>query len=137
MKKRIMAFAIITGLIFTVVTSFGASKEDKESIIKKGEEAFHMNGCSGCHKIGKDWNGPDLTYVTTYRSKEWIIEFILNPEKYYEDPTVKTMIRKFNLYMPNQGVSREDAELIYEYLKSLPEKVEKEKKVEKKSPKGR
>lgn len=85
----------------------------------KGKEAFEMNGCTGCHTIGKDWNGPDISNVTTYRSKEWLIDFVLNTKKHYEDPVVRAMIEKFNLYMPDQGVEPKDAELIYEYLKSL------------------
>jgi nitrous-oxide reductase len=66
--------------------------------------------------------------VTTYRSKEWLLNFILDTKKHYDDPVVRTMIEKFNLYMPNQGVEPKDAELIYEYLKSLPEAEKKGKK---------
>jgi cytochrome c551/c552 len=87
----------------------------------EGKEAFEQNGCTGCHKIGSNWNGPDLASVTSYRNKEWLIDFILNTKKHYEDPDVKEMIKAFNLYMPDQGVERKDAELIYEYFKSLAE----------------
>ena len=88
---------------------------------QEGKEAFEQNGCTGCHKIGTNWNGPDLTNVTTYRSKEWLIDFILNTKKHYEDPIVKDMIKNFNLYMPDQGVEPKDAESIYAYFKSLPD----------------
>jgi mono/diheme cytochrome c family protein len=92
----------------------------------KGKEAFDTYGCSGCHVPGKDWNGPDLTYVTENRPKEWIIDFILNTRKHYEDPMIKDMVEVFNLHMPEQGVEPKDAELIYDYLKSLAGPAEKE-----------
>jgi nitrous-oxide reductase len=98
------------------------------SDVEKGKEAFEENGCTGCHKIGKDWNGPDLRGVTTYRSKEWIIDFILHTKKHYDDPMVRSMINRFNLYMPDQGVEPKDANLIYEYLKSLAADTGKQKK---------
>lgn len=98
------------------------------STLDKGKEAFEENGCTGCHKIGKDWNGPDLSGVTTYRTKEWIIDFILHTKKHYDDPVVRSMINRFNLYMPDQGVESKDAELIYNYLKSLAADAEKKKK---------
>ncbi|MDX9713830.1 MAG: cytochrome c [Dissulfurispiraceae bacterium] len=110
-----IVIAVIAGILFYLTCSIA----DAASNIEKGKEAFEMNGCTGCHKIGKDYNGPDLSGVTTYRSKEWIIDFILNTKKYYDDPTVRAMINRFTLYMPNQGVEPEDAELIYDYLKSL------------------
>jgi len=107
---------IVLSVLLLFLTTGISSGED---VFSKGKEAFDENGCSGCHKIGTNYNGPDLSGVTTYRSKEWIIDYILNPKKHYNDPTIKAMIKSFNLYMPNQGVTKEDAELIYKYLKSI------------------
>lgn len=111
--KRVMLFFIL--LCFSLINTLSWA----QSLADKGKSAFEENGCTGCHKISKDWNGPDLTPLTNYRTKEWIIDFILNTQKHYDDPTVRAMINRFNLYMPNQGVEPKDAELIYYYLKSL------------------
>lgn len=121
MMKKFVMFMFLVFFILVTAMAWAASNVDK------GKEAFEWNGCTGCHKVGKDWNGPDLTGVTTYRSKEWIIDFILHTKKYYDDPIVRAMINKFNLYMPEQGVDPKDAELIYEYLKSLEKPGDKKK----------
>lgn len=120
--KRLILILILAGFCAMPAISWAAPKMDK------GKEAFEENGCTGCHKIGSDWNGPDLTGVTTYRTKEWIIDFVLHTKKHYDDPIVRSMINRFNLYMPDQGVEPKDAELIYNYLKSLAADAEKQKK---------
>lgn len=119
MKRAVILFVLACS-VFAAAISWAGSE------VSEGEEAFEVNGCTGCHKVGSDWNGPDLTMVTTYRSKEWLIDFILNTKKHFEDPVVKGMIEKFNMYMPDQGVEPEDAEHIYNYLKSLPNAAGKE-----------
>ena len=120
--KKIGLFLILVSFALTGAISWAASN------VEKGKEAFEENGCTGCHKIGSDWNGPDLTGVTTYRTKEWIIDFVLHTKKHYDDPIVRSMINRFNLYMPEQGVEPKDAELIYNYLKSLADDAGKKKK---------
>ena len=89
-----------------------------------GERAFGEGGCSGCHVIGKVSSGPDLTGVLERHGKDsekWVKDFILDPEKMYEDPYVKSMIDYFNLKMPNQHMSKEETKDIIEYLKWIDE----------------
>ncbi|MBI5055660.1 MAG: c-type cytochrome [Nitrospirae bacterium] len=129
--KNFLLLLIVAGCILAGALSIAGTEPDK------AKEAFDTYGCSGCHVPGKDWNGPDLTYVTENRPKDWIIDFILNPKKHYDEPMVKDMIEAFNLHMPEQGVEPKDAELIYEYLKSLAKPAERkeEKRGEKKEKK--
>jgi nitrous-oxide reductase len=93
----------------------------KQSVLaQRGEKAFGEGGCGGCHVIGKVSSGPDLTGVLERHgsdSEKWVKNFILNPEKMYDDPYVKSMINYFNLRMPNQHMSKEEAKNIVEYLK--------------------
>nr|WP_321265951.1 Sec-dependent nitrous-oxide reductase [uncultured Sulfurimonas sp.] len=86
---------------------------------QRGEKAFGEGGCGGCHVIGKVSSGPDLTGVLQrhQNGEKWVSEFILNPEKMYDDPYVKSMIDYFNLKMPNQHMSKEETKDIIEYLK--------------------
>lgn len=81
-----------------------------------GEEKFISYGCGGCHMKGKDISGPNLVGVVNRRGKEWVTSFIQSPEKYYEEPEIKELIKRFGIKMPNQGVSAEDAGKIVEYL---------------------
>ncbi|MDD2448522.1 MAG: Sec-dependent nitrous-oxide reductase [Sulfurimonas sp.] len=85
----------------------------------RGEKAFAEGGCNGCHVIGKVSSGPDLTGVLQRHenAEKWVSDFILHPEKMYEEPYVKSMIDYFKLRMPNQNMSKEETKDIIEYLK--------------------
>ena len=89
----------------------------------RGEKTFAEGGCNGCHVIGKVSSGPDLTGVLQRHEngEKWVADFILDPEKMYEDPYVKGMIDYFNLKMPNQHMSQEETKDIIEYLKWIDE----------------
>ncbi|HUH42733.1 MAG TPA: cupredoxin domain-containing protein, partial [Sulfurimonas sp.] len=85
-----------------------------------GEKAFGEGGCGGCHVIGKVSSGPDLTGVLQRHGangEKWVKDFIMNPEKMYDDPYVKGMIDYFNLSMPNQHMNEKETKSIIEYLK--------------------
>ena len=93
---------------------------------KAGEAAFGEGGCGGCHVIGKTSSGPDLTGVLLRHgelkeSEKWVKDFILDPEKMYDDPYVAGMIDMFKLKMPNQHMSEKEVEDIIEYLKWVEE----------------
>lgn len=114
-NNLISALFIICLITFLALPAPAASATPAE----KGKEAFTANACIGCHVMGSALKGPDLTALTNVKSREWIIDFILNPEKHYDEPDIKELIAKYNKKMPNQEVEKGDAELIFEYLKSL------------------
>ncbi len=86
---------------------------------ERGQTAFAEGGCNGCHVIGKVSSGPDLTGVLQRHEngEKWVTDFILDPEKMYEEPYVKGMIDYFKLKMPNQGMTEKETKDIIEYLK--------------------
>ncbi len=88
-----------------------------------GERAFGEGGCGGCHVIGKVSSGPDLTGVLQRHenAETWVRNFILNPKSKYHDPYVEGMINYFNLRMPNQHMTKEEANDIIEYFKWVDE----------------
>jgi len=90
---------------------------------QRGERAFGEGGCSGCHVIGKVSSGPDLTGVLLRHEdgERWVKDFIMKPERMYEDPYIKSMIDYFNLKMPNQHMSEKETKDIIEYLKWIDE----------------
>ena len=89
----------------------------------RGEKTFAEGGCNGCHVIGKVSSGPDLTGVLQRHEngEKWVANFILDPEKMYEEPYVKGMIDYFNLKMPNQHMNEKETKDIIEYLKWIDE----------------
>jgi len=86
---------------------------------KRGKIAFDEGGCGGCHVIGKVSSGPDLTGVLQRHpnGEKWVEQWILNPEKMYDNPYVKSMINYFNLRMPNQGMTKKQVDDMIEYFK--------------------
>ena len=88
-----------------------------------GERAFGEGGCGGCHVIGKVSSGPDLTGVLLRHenAEVWVKDFIMNPKSKYHDDYIKGMIDYFNLKMPNQHMSEQEALDIIEYLKWVDE----------------
>ncbi|MDR0666105.1 MAG: Sec-dependent nitrous-oxide reductase [Campylobacteraceae bacterium] len=90
---------------------------------KSGEEAFHAGGCSGCHVVGQVSSGPDLTGVLLRHEngEKFVYDFIISPEKYYNNPYIDAMIKAFNLRMPNQNMKPKEVKDIIEYLKWVDE----------------
>ncbi len=101
------------------VSASGSGGVNQE-LAAKGKELFGTKGCTACHTVGGGrLVGPDLKGVTERRDKEWIIHMILNPDSMINnDPVAKQLLQEYNVPMPNQGVTPEEAEAIYEYLKS-------------------
>ncbi len=95
----------------------------KSAAAERGATMFDEGGCSGCHVVGKVSSGPDLTGVLQRHEngETWVKEFIMHPEKMYDDPYVKSMIDYFNLKMPNQGMSESETLDIIEYFKWIDE----------------
>lgn len=85
----------------------------------RGEAAYLEGGCNGCHVIGQVSSGPDLTGALLRHDggQKWVKEFILNPQKYYNDPYVEALINYFNLRMPNQHMTEKQVDDIIEYMK--------------------
>jgi len=86
---------------------------------KRGKIAFDEGGCGGCHVIGKVSSGPDLTGVLQRHpnGEKWVMDWILDPAKKYNEPYVKSMINYFNLRMPNQGMTKQQVKDMIEYFK--------------------
>ncbi len=95
----------------------------KSAAAERGAAMFDEGGCSGCHVVGKVSSGPDLTGVLQRHEngEKWVKEFIMHPEKMFDDPYVKSMIDYFNLKMPNQGMSEKETLDIIEYFKWIDE----------------
>lgn len=83
-----------------------------------GQAEFDNYGCGGCHVKGKEQGGPDLMDVTKRRQPAWIKDWVMYPEKYYDDPSIVPLIKRYGVKMPNVNVTSEDADKIVGYLKT-------------------
>jgi len=85
------------------VNGFGAT-------IDRGIGVFDSEGCSGCHRInGIGGNiGPDLTKIGNARDKEWLKNFLQNPQNV-----------KPNTMMPAPNIPGEEMDALVDYLAGL------------------
>lgn len=81
---------------------------------------YYDQNCAACHTIGQGAvnGGPDLADVAQRRSREWLIEFLLNPESLASDPVVIQMIKESGgMEMPKaEGLTREMAEALLDVI---------------------
>jgi protein SCO1/2 len=79
--------------------------------------------CAGCHTVGEGNKvGPDLAGVAERRDREWLLEFISNPEKMrsQKDPIALGLVASFpTVRMPPLGISHADAGDLLSYVVHL------------------
>ena len=130
--KRLVS--IIMGILFLAGTSTIALSADNASKsapkkltkeqIKKLRDVFDNYGCSGCHMyMHRDsTSGPAVAVIAALakaKPKKWVISWIMDPKKHYNEPDVRALINHYVQYMPNNGVTKKDAEKLYEYLMAV------------------
>lgn len=118
--NRLTLISASSALLLITTSASGA-----ETVAKKGEELFNDFGCAGCHIVGQAWTAPDLTNITVHYEKERLVDYIANTEKHYDEPVVKAMAERYARYMSDQDVSRQEAEAIYAYLRTLATRLKK------------
>ena len=78
--------------------------------------------CAACHTLGGgDSVGPDLLGVTNARSREWLTQYILAPDKMLEqkNPVALALFNKYNkVKMPNLHLTPVDVKTLLDYFES-------------------
>ena len=84
----------------------------------KGKLAFESK-CLACHSIGGgDKLGPDLYGVSKHNSDAWLAKWLKSPEQMLQtDVHAKSLLDKYKLPMPNQGLSDEEIREFITYFK--------------------
>jgi len=98
-------------------------KTASTDLTELGKQLFSSKGCNTCHNItDQKLVGPGLKGVAQRRTKDWIIAMIYKPDSMLDnDPIAKQLLKEYNnvRMVLLQPVSKEEAEAIYEYLKTL------------------
>ena len=111
------AFEIEHGIGPVTETVTLAAKPDHE-MAEEGEEIFEQK-CGACHKMGEKYVGPALGEVTKRRTAAYIMNMILNPQEMVErHPVAKQLLAEHMTFMPNQGLTRDQARQVVEYLRT-------------------
>ena len=83
-------------------------------------QALFQKLCSGCHSVGNgDRVGPDLVSVGQRRQHEWLVGYLMSPERMRskQDPIAVALAAKYPaVRMPELGVSRTDADDLLHYI---------------------
>jgi mono/diheme cytochrome c family protein len=86
-----------------------------------GADIFQQQ-CAACHTIGGGTLvGPDLQDVTSRRDREWLVQFITQPDQMLADgdPTATQLLSEYNnIAMPNLSLTQNQVESILAYLET-------------------
>lgn len=116
-QARIFAIAstAIAALIFLVLTldshrQFGelTHAENITPEVTHGKDVWHKYNCINCHTLFGEgaYYAPDLTKITKHRSEAYLIAYMRDPSKFYDE-------QKHRRLMPTQDLSeKEIADLI-------------------------
>ena len=105
----------------TEVVALGAPDHE---LAEDGKELFDTK-CSACHKLGERYVGPALGDVLARRSPAYVLNMMLNPQEMYEKhPIAKGLLAEYLSFMPNQGLTQEQARAVVEYLRPEGQKVD-------------
>lgn len=81
--------------------------------------AFFAKACAACHTVGGgDRIGPDLLGVTDRRDHDWLVRFLMAPDRMRanKDPAALELAARYRAAMPNLGLSPTDARDLLAYL---------------------
>jgi mono/diheme cytochrome c family protein len=126
MRRRALGRAVLTAafamLLWSVVGPISLpAASPGSSPVEEGGKLFQQT-CTSCHTVGQgDRVGPDLKDVTARRERDWLIRFLLEPDKMHaeKDPIAAELLEKYKMPMPNLGLTRDQAESLIAYLESL------------------
>ena len=92
---------------------------DKEKA-KKGMAVFNAK-CMVCHDLDANKVGPPIRNSVKTYTPEFIMNMIVNPtEMQKSNATTKELLKKYNnVPMTDQKISKEEALIIFEYLRSV------------------
>ena len=87
--------------------------------VAKGKATYDLK-CQSCHKLTEErLVGPGWKNVTKRREPHWIINMITNVDMMLEkDPEAQKLLEQCLVRMPNQNLSKEEARIVIEFMRS-------------------
>lgn len=87
--------------------------------ITAGKNIYELK-CQSCHRLSDEkLVGPGWHNVTKRRKPVWIMNMITNVDMMLEsDPEAQKLLEQCMVRMPNQNISKEDARMVLEYMRS-------------------
>lgn len=89
------------------------------TLLMEGSMLFEKT-CSSCHKLDSRHVGPPLRGVTSFRSNNFIMNMMLNPEENVrKHPDIRALQKNYQTIMTHQYFKKEKARKILEYLRKI------------------
>jgi mono/diheme cytochrome c family protein len=100
----------LAALWLLLLTPVGAPAQETEPTAAKGERLFRIQGCYGCHAVGKFGTpiGPDLSRVGLKYSKAYFTRWLSDPES-----------QRPNAHMPRLELDPAQVDALAAYLATL------------------
>nr|WP_293299885.1 PQQ-dependent sugar dehydrogenase [Allomuricauda sp.] len=112
-----IAFAMLIGIIFA--SGCQTKKESKWAGDAVQGKALYNQYCASCHDLKMNGMGPKLGGITTQIEKDWLLQFVQNPEKLIKDKDERAtlLFEQYKSYMPSFAfLSQEEIESIFTYI---------------------
>jgi RNA polymerase-binding transcription factor DksA/cytochrome c551/c552 len=105
-RRRVAAAAVVVTL---VVGAYAAHGQDA-SLAARGRSVFAVNGCYGCHVVGKAGTpiGPELSYVGVKYSQPYLMRWLRDPAE-----------QRPGAHMPALELTDDDVRALAAYLATL------------------
>lgn len=119
-NRRIPLLFILVGSAILLMTITAYASFDQQAV-DQGQQIFTQN-CTGCHTIGGGTLvGPDLKGVTALRDRQWLREFIYDPEAKFNagDPIASQLLADYNnIRMPKLGLTMDEVDVVLAYIEN-------------------
>ena len=124
--RMLVAITLILLFVFSYVSCNNSTPSISSTIAyaaastENGQVLFEQK-CKACHTIGGGRAvGPDLKGITVSQDRDWLVRFIVAPDKLVAqgDVKAKELVQEYSMVMPNLGVSEEDAKAVLTYIES-------------------
>jgi protein SCO1/2 len=84
-------------------------------------QVLFANRCAACHTFGKGNHlGPDLMGITARRERNWLINYLAEPDKMRarKDPVALELAKNNKVLMPNLKLTKKELGEVMEYLEA-------------------
>lgn len=118
---------VLIGLLSFTAPAFSQPTGAELTRLAEQGEGIFQDKCAGCHSIGAEdrATGPGLAGITERRKRQWLIDFITNPDKMIAagDETAVALLAQYNNFkMPAVQLDSPEMEALLVYL-AHPEEV--------------
>jgi len=120
---------VLCGSVVVLAMTIGAGQSSAQAqsrvdpaLAQQGRKVFVNQGCNFCHTIGtgkeRTAEGPDLAGVTDRRTREWLVQWLKDPNAMFgADPIADAMLVQFKyVKMPNPRLGPAQIDALIAYL---------------------